>query len=64
MENTEKPSELLGGAGRKLFKRLPPVKLYLTQALLDIVDVSFITTSYRLKIETLIAQLKGITKSA
>tara|TARA_R110002167_G_scaffold118143_4_gene294506 strand:+ start:5702 stop:7069 length:1368 start_codon:yes stop_codon:yes gene_type:complete len=59
MENTEKHSELLGGAAEIIQDTAS--ELYLTQALLDMSMDHSLTTSYDLS-RDVIAQLKGITK--
>jgi N-acetylmuramoyl-L-alanine amidase len=59
MENTEKHSELLGGAAEIIQDTAS--ELYLTQALLDMSMDHSLTTSYDLS-RDVISQLKGITK--
>lgn len=59
MENTERHSELLGGAAEIIQDTAS--ELYLTQALLDMSMDHSLTTSYDLS-RDVIAQLKGITK--
>jgi N-acetylmuramoyl-L-alanine amidase len=59
MENTEKHSELLGGAAEIIQDTAS--ERYLTQALLDMSMDHSLTTSYDLS-RDVIAQLKGVTK--